>query len=77
MPSAIAPIANFDFTVHESFAYHTTAATSASIRTTFPDGSYTTTDLITVHEVDDDGLVVSMKAYWEPDRTMATFTPAP
>jgi len=29
-----------------------------------------------VYVVDDDGLVSSMKAYWEPDRTMASFTHA-
>ncbi len=27
-----------------------------------------------VYVVNDDGRVASMKAYWEPDRTMATFT---
>ncbi len=27
-----------------------------------------------VYVVDDDGRVASMRAYWEPDRTMATFT---
>ena len=29
-----------------------------------------------VYVVDDDGRVASMRAYWEPDRTMATFTKA-
>ena len=29
-----------------------------------------------VYVVHDDGRVASMKAYWEPDRTMATFTAA-
>ena len=46
------------------------------IRTSFPDGSHTTTDLIMVYVVNDDGRVASMKAFWEPPRTMATFTPA-
>ena len=27
-----------------------------------------------VYVVNDDGTVASMKAYWEPDRTMASFT---
>ena len=27
-----------------------------------------------VYVVDDDGRVKSMKAFWEPDRTMASFT---
>ena len=42
----------------------------------FPDGSHTTTDLIMVYVVDDDGRVASMKAFWEPERTMASFTEA-
>ena len=29
-----------------------------------------------VYVVNDDGRVASMKAYWEPDRTMASFQPA-
>ena len=28
-----------------------------------------------VYVVNDDGRVASMKAYWEPDRTMASFNP--
>ena len=34
----------------------------------------TTTDLIMVYVVNEEGRVTSMKAYWEPDRTMASFT---
>ena len=29
-----------------------------------------------VYVVNDDGRVASMKAFWEPDRTMASFTSA-
>lgn len=73
---AIAPIATFEFTITESFANpgSNTCANIGSIRTAFPDGSHTTTDLIMVYVVDDEGRVASMKAYWEPERTMATFT---
>ena len=41
-----------------------------------PRRQHTTTDLIMVYVVNDDGRVASMKAYWEPDRTMASFTTA-
>lgn len=71
---AIEPIERFEFTIHESFAHGVTCANVGSIRTTFPDGSHTTTDLVMVYVVHDDGRVASMKAYWEPDRTMATYT---
>ena len=74
--TAIAPIDRFEFTVTESFANpgSNTCANLASIRTSFADGSHTTTDLITVYVIDDDGRVTSMRAFWEPERTMASFT---
>ena len=75
---AIAPIDTFAFTITESFANpgSNTCANIGSIRTVFADGSHTTTDLIMVYVVDDEGRVSSMKAYWEPERTMASFTQA-
>jgi ketosteroid isomerase-like protein len=75
---AIAPIAKFEFEINDSFANPegNTCANIGRIRTSFPDGSHTTTDLIMVYVVHDDGRVASMRAYWEPDRTMATFTKA-
>ena len=68
----------FEFEITDSFANpgSNTCANIGRIRTSFPDGSYTTTDLIMVYVVNDDGRVASMKAYWEPERTMASFRPA-
>jgi ketosteroid isomerase-like protein len=75
---AIAPIETFDFQINDSFANpgSNTCANIGRIKTSFADGSSTTTDLIMVYVVDDDGRVKSMKAFWEPDRTMASFTKA-
>jgi steroid Delta-isomerase len=75
---AIASIARFEFEITDSFANpdSDTCANIGRIRTTFPDGGHATTELIMVYVVDDAGLVTSMKAFWEPDRTMATYTPA-
>lgn len=73
---AIAPISSFRFEINDSFAHHRTCANVGRITTAFPDGSYTVTDLIMVYVVNDDGAVTSMKAYWEPERTMASFTAA-
>src|SRR3954468_11073610 len=75
---AIAPIDTFKFEITDSFANprSNTCANIGRIRTSFADGSHTTTDLIMVYVVNDDGRVASMKAYWEPDRTMASFTHA-
>ena len=76
---AIEPIAKFEFTIIESLANpgSNTCANLGSIKTSFADGSYTVTDLVMVYVVNDDGTVASMKAYWEPDRTMASFTASP
>src|SRR5262249_35803001 len=75
---AIAPIARFEFAITASFANPggNTCANIGRIKTTFPDGSHATTDLIMVYVVDSDGLITSMKAFWEPDRTLSSFTPA-
>jgi steroid delta-isomerase len=75
---AIAPIASFEFEIVDSFANpgSDTCANIGRIRTSFPDGSHTTTELIMVYVVDEAGRVRSMKAFWEPERTMASFTPA-
>jgi len=75
---AIAPIDSFEFEITDSFANpgSNTCANIGRIKTSFADGSHTTTDLIMVYVVNDDGRVASMKAFWEPDRTMASFVPA-
>jgi ketosteroid isomerase-like protein len=75
---AIAPIDRFEFEINDSFANpeSNTCANIGRIRTSFADGSHATTELIMVYVVDGDGRVASMKAFWEPDRTMASFTPA-
>lgn len=75
---AIEPIATFAFTITESLANpgSNTCANVGSIRTSFADGSHTTTDLVMVYVVNDDGTVASMRAFWEPERTMASFTAA-
>ena len=72
---AIEPIETFDFTITDSFANpgSNSCANVGRIKAIFDDGSHATTDLIMVYVVDDDGRVASMKAYWEPDRTMASF----
>lgn len=75
---AIAPIATFEFTIDDSFANpgSDTCANIGRIKTGFPDGSFTVTDLIMVYVVNAEGRVASMKAFWEPERTMASFTAA-
>jgi ketosteroid isomerase-like protein len=75
---AIAPIDTFEFEINDSFANPggNTCANIGRIKTSFADGSYTYTDLIMVYVINDDGRVASMKAFWEPTRTLASFVPA-
>jgi steroid Delta-isomerase len=72
---AIAAVAKFEFTIMDSFANpgSNSCANIGRIKAIFDDGSHATTDLIMVYVVDDDGRVTSMKAFWEPARTMASF----
>jgi len=75
---AIEPVDAFEFEITDSFANPdgNTCANVGRIRTSFADGSSTVTDLVMVYVVDDAGRVASMRAYWEPERTMASFTKA-
>ncbi|MGH3336030.1 MAG: nuclear transport factor 2 family protein [Nocardioides sp.] len=70
---AIEPIDSFRFVIHDSHANGTTCANVGTITTTFPDGGMVDTDLVMVYTVDGAGRVASMRAYWEPERAMATY----
>ena len=69
---AIAPMSEFRFVIHDSHANGSTCANVGTITTSFPDGSEVDTDLVMVYTVRDDGRVASMRAFWEPERAMAT-----
>jgi len=69
---AIAPIERFTFHIHDSHANGNTCANVGTITTRFADGTVVDTDLVMVYTINEDGLVQSMRAYWEPDRAMAT-----
>jgi len=69
---AIESVDTFHFTIHDSFANGSTCANVATFTASFADGTIVDTDLVTVYTVDDDGLITSMRAHWEPERAMAT-----
>ena len=73
--AAIAPIETFHFHITDSHANpgSHSCANVGSITTTFADGGRVTTDLVMLYTVDDAGLVRSMRAFWEPERAMATY----
>ncbi|MGH3360826.1 MAG: nuclear transport factor 2 family protein [Nocardioides sp.] len=70
---AIAPIESFRFVIRDSHANGNTCANVGTITTTFPDGGVVDTDLVMVYTVREDGRVASMRAFWEPERAMATY----
>ena len=70
---AIEPIDTFRFVIHDSHANGSTCANVGTITTTFPDGGMVDTDLVMVYRVDEQGRIASMRAYWEPERAMATY----
>ena len=69
---AIAPVAEFHFTIRDSFANGNACANIGTFSTLMEDGTRADTDLIAVYRLDDDGLIRSMAAHWEVERTMAT-----
>lgn len=69
---AIAPIREFRFTIRDSFANGNACANVGTFSTVLDDGTLADTDLIAVYRLDETGLIRSMCAHWEVDRTMAT-----
>lgn len=74
---AIAPIARFRFTIRESFAGGNACANLGTFTTWMEDGTRADTELITVYTVGEDGLITSMRAHWEVQRTMASLRKEP
>lgn len=73
---AIEPVVAFRFTIRDSFANGNACANLGTFSTVLEGGTRADTDLIAVYRVDDAGLITSMAAHWEVERTMATVRPA-
>jgi ketosteroid isomerase-like protein len=69
---AIAPIAEFTFTIKDSFANGNSCANVGTFSTVMEDGTRADTELVAVYRLDDEGRIRSMAAHWEVERTMAT-----
>ena len=70
----IAPVDRFVFDIKDSFAVGHECANYATFQTTLTNGYTASTDMVVVYRVDDDGKIVSLRAFWEFDRTLATVT---
>lgn len=70
--TAIAAVERFDFVVHDSHAAGDEVANVATITSHLPGGYRVDTDLVAVYRVDEAGRLLSMRAFWETERAMAT-----
>jgi steroid Delta-isomerase len=69
---AIANVERFEFDIRDSFAAGREVANTGTISAFLPGGSRVDTDGVFVYRVNDEGLIQSMRAFWETERAMAT-----
>lgn len=69
---AIAAVERFEFRIADSFAAGAEVANIGTITAFLPGGMRIDTDGVFVYRVGDDGLIRSMRAFWELERAMAT-----
>lgn len=60
------------FAIRESYAAGSSCANVGTITSTFADGSTAVVDGVYVYEVTDDGIIASLRAYWELDNLRMT-----
>jgi ketosteroid isomerase-like protein len=70
----IAPVDAIRFELHDSFAAGNEVANVATIHMSLPGGTTSRCEGVFVYRVRDDGKLVSLRAFWEIDRMMATMT---
>ena len=68
----IANVERFEFTIRDSHAGGDEVANVGTITTFLPGGYRVDTDGVFVYRVGDDGLIRSVRAFWETERAMAT-----
>lgn len=71
----IAGVETFVFEIHDSFAAGNECANVGTIHTTLSNGYRVHTEGVFVYRVDDSGKLLSLRAFWEFDRAMATTEP--
>ncbi|RCW44550.1 ketosteroid isomerase-like protein [Halopolyspora algeriensis] len=74
--TAIAQASHIEFHIRDSFAAGHEVANVGFIRTFLPDGSSMDAEGVFVYSVGEDGLLRSMRAFWEFERAMTTMRPA-
>ncbi|HUQ61113.1 nuclear transport factor 2 family protein [Lentzea sp.] len=74
---AIAPVERFEFAMHDSFAAGSECANVGVITAFLPGGARVDTEGVFVYNVGEDGLIRSMRAFWETERALATLRTEP
>jgi ketosteroid isomerase-like protein len=64
----------FNFQVKDSFANGKCCANIVTITMTLAAAATMTVDCVVIYTVNDDGLITSLRGYWEPGRAIATLT---
>jgi ketosteroid isomerase-like protein len=70
----IATVEGIEFEIHDSFAAGDEVANVATIHMTLPGGTTSRCEGVFVYRVRDDGKLVSLRAFWEVDRMLATMS---
>ncbi|HVK26600.1 MAG TPA: nuclear transport factor 2 family protein [Actinokineospora sp.] len=68
---AIAGVERFEFRIGDSFACGDEVANVGTISAFLPGGARVDTEGVFVYRVGEDGLIRSVRAFWELDRTLA------
>ena len=70
----VSSVSRYDFLVTDSYANGPSCANVLNLVMTFTGGATMTVDCLIVYTVNEDGLITSIRAHWEPDRALATLT---
>ena len=70
----IAPVESIRFDLHDSFAAGDEVANVATIHMTLPGGATSRCEGVFVYRVREDGKLVSLRAFWEVERMLATMS---
>jgi ketosteroid isomerase-like protein len=75
--ATIATVERFEFLIADSFAAGDEVANVGTIVSHLPGGMVLRTDGVFAYRIGPDGLLRSLRAFWEWDRAMATLGPEP
>jgi steroid delta-isomerase len=73
---AIAQAERFEFAIADSFAAGSEVANVGTITVFMPGDLRVDTEGVFVYRVNADGLIISLRAFWETERAFATMRPA-